>query len=357
HGIEQHCLQNGAQATGARLALHGTVSDRFERIVPELELRAFHLEEAPVLLGEGVLRVRQNGYERGHIQLIERCHYREPTDELRYQAVLDEILGLHVVEQVAAMRTHVDGAHIGGEADAALLRAVENDLLQAREGPTADEENVARVDLQEFLLWMLATTLRRHRGNGALDELQQRLLHALAGDVAGDRGVVGLARDLVDLVDVDDAGLRLLDVVVALLQQLLDDVLDVFADVAGLGQSRGIRDRERHVEQASERLGEQRLATAGGTDEQDVALGDLDVFLRPAGARTGLQPLVMVVDRDREHFLGALLADHVFVEDLLDLVGLRQLVARALGAILELLTNDVVAQLHAFVADEHGGAG
>src|SRR6185437_4510975 len=109
HGIEQHCLQNGAQATGARLALHGTVSDRFERIVPELELRAFHLEEAPVLLGEGVLRVRQNGYERGHIQLIERCHYREPTDELRYQAVLDEILGLHVVEQVAAMRTHVDG--------------------------------------------------------------------------------------------------------------------------------------------------------------------------------------------------------------------------------------------------------
>src|SRR6185437_9742831 len=71
----------------------------------------------------------------------------------------------------------------------------------------------------------------------------------------------------------------------------------------------------------------------------------------------GLQPLVMVVDRDREHFLGALLADHVFVEDLLDLVGLRQLVARALGAILELLTNDVVTQLHAFVADEHGGAG
>jgi len=36
-------------------------------------------------------------------------------------------------------------------------------------------------------------------------KLQQRLLHAFAGHVPGDRGVVGLARDLVDLVDIDDA--------------------------------------------------------------------------------------------------------------------------------------------------------
>ena len=54
----------------------------------------------------------------------------------------------------------------------------------------------------------------------ALDDLEQRLLHALARDVARDRRVVALARDLVDLVDVDDAALRLLDVVVGVLQQL-----------------------------------------------------------------------------------------------------------------------------------------
>jgi hypothetical protein len=71
---------------------------------------------------------------------------------------------------------------------------------------------------------------------GALEDLQQRLLHALAGDVAGDRRVVALARDLVDLVDVDDAPLGPLDVVVGGLQQLEDDVLDVLADVAGLGE-------------------------------------------------------------------------------------------------------------------------
>src|SRR5690606_37510267 len=100
-------------------------------------------------------------------------------------------------------RVHV--AYFGREADAALLRAVQDDLLETRERTTADEQNVRGVDLQEFLLRVLASALRRHRGDRALDQLQQRLLHALARDIARDRRVVGLARDLVDLVDVDDA--------------------------------------------------------------------------------------------------------------------------------------------------------
>src|SRR6185503_8123124 len=156
----------------------------------------------------------------------------QAADEFRNEAVLDEVFRLHVMEQVAAMRAQVDRAHIGGEADAALLRAVEDDLLEAGEGAAADEENVRRVDLQEFLLGVLAAALRRDRSDRAFDELEQRLLHAFTGHVTRDRRVVRLARDLVDLVDVDDAGLRLLDVVVALLEQLLNDVLDVLTDVA-----------------------------------------------------------------------------------------------------------------------------
>src|SRR4029453_11158261 len=155
---------------------------------------------------------------------------------------------------------------------AGFLRAIQNDLLEAREGTAADEQDVGRVDLQELLLRMLATALRRHRRDRAFDQLEQRLLHAFARNVARDRRVVRLARDLVDLVDVDDAGLRLLDVVVALLQQLLNDVLALLADVTVFGQRRGVGDRERHVEQPRERLGEQRLAAARRTDQQDVAL-------------------------------------------------------------------------------------
>ena len=49
---------------------------------------------------------------------------------------------------------------------------------------------------------MLAPALRRHIRGCALHELEQRLLHALARDVADDRRVVGYAGNLVDLVDV-----------------------------------------------------------------------------------------------------------------------------------------------------------
>ena len=126
---------------------------------------------------------------------------------------------------------------------------------------------------------VLAPALRRHRGGRPLEDLQQRLLHAFAGDVAGDRRVVGLARDLVDLVDVDDPGFGLFDVVVGGLDQLQQDVLDVLADVAGLGQRGRVGDREGDVEDAGEGLGEQRLAAAGRAEQHDVRLLQLDLGL------------------------------------------------------------------------------
>jgi hypothetical protein len=65
---------------------------------------------------------------------------------------------------------------------------------------------------------MLAAALRRHARDRAHHDLEQSLLHALARHVAGDRGIVGFAGDLIDLVDVDNAVLRALDVVVGGLQ-------------------------------------------------------------------------------------------------------------------------------------------
>ena len=60
----------------------------------------------------------------------------------------------------------------------------------------------------------------RHRSLGALEDLQQRLLNAFAGNVARDRRVLALCVDLGDLVDVDDARLGALDVEVGGLDQL-----------------------------------------------------------------------------------------------------------------------------------------
>ena len=222
-----------------------------------------------------------------------------------------------------------------------------DDRLQAGERAAADEEDVRRVDREELLVRVLAPALRGHRRDGALEDLQERLLHALARDVARDRRVVRLARDLVDLVDVDDPGLGLLDVEVGGLDQLEQDVLDVLAHVTGLGQGGRVGDRERDVEDARERLREQRLAAARRAEHEDVRLRELDVGV----LRRHAHALVVVVDRHRERALGLFLADDVVVQDGVDLLRARQVAEVELRGRRELLIDDLVAEVDALVAD------
>ena len=94
---------------------------------------------------------------------------------------------------------------------------------------------------------MLASALRGNAGHRAFDQLQQGLLDALARYVTGDGGVIRLAGDFVDLIDVNDAALGALHVVLAALQQFLDDVFNVFAHITGFGQGGGVGHHERHV--------------------------------------------------------------------------------------------------------------
>ena len=107
-------------------------------------------------------------------------------------------------------------------------------------------------------------------------------------DVARDGDVLGLARDLVNLVNINDAALGALHVVIGVLQQAQDDVLHVLAHVAGLGERGGVGDGEGHIEDLRQRARQQRLARTGRADHQDVALLDLDVGVRfVAGAALG----------------------------------------------------------------------
>ena len=144
-----------------------------------------------------------------------------------------------------------------------IADALLDDFVEADEGAAADEQNLLGVDLDVFLVRMLAAALRRDIAGAAFENFQQRLLHAFAGNVARDGDVVGLAADLVDLVDVNDADLGALHVVIGVLQQAQDDVLHVLADVAGFGQRGRIGDAKRHIENLRQGLGEQRLAGAG----------------------------------------------------------------------------------------------
>ena len=244
------------------------------------------------------------------------------------------------------------------EADALLADAALDDRLEAGERSAEDEQHVGGVDRDELLVRVLAATLRRHRRLRAFEDLEQRLLHALTRHVAGDRRVLALAGDLVDLVDVDDAGLGPLGVEVGGLDQLEEDVLDVLADVAGLGERGGVGDGERHVEHPGQRLGEVRLAAPGGAEQQDVRLLELDVVAAAdVGRLLVLDPLVVVVDGDREDLLGLVLADHVVVEEGPDLARVGQVLEAELTGVGDVFLDDLVAEVDALVADVHAGAG
>src|SRR5262245_7377146 len=99
-----------------------------------------------------------------------------------------------------------------------------------------------------------------------------------------------------------DAALGPLDIIVGRLQQLEDDVLDVLADIASCGESWRIGHGERHIENARQRLRQQRLSGAGRTDQQDVGLGEFYVVV----LGVMVEPLVVIVHRDREHLLGVI---------------------------------------------------
>src|SRR6185312_6770861 len=247
--------------------------------------------------------------------------------------------------------------HVGFEAQRLLAGAALDLLLEPDERAAADEENVRGVDLEELLVRVLAAALGRHVGDSALENLEQRLLHAFAGDIARDRRVLVLAADLVDLVDVDDPLLAFLDVAAGGLEQLQDDVLDILTHVAGLGQRCRVDNREGDREEFGEGLCEQGLAGAGRADEQDVRLGELDL-VAAAGLLLDFDPLVVVVDRDRELLLGLFLADDVFVQELLDFLGHRKGGAGAAARLEAIVVrDDVVADLDAFIADEYRRAG
>ena len=178
-----------------------------EGVLAEDQLHVVQLEHPAVLLDQGVLGLDQDPDQGRPVQVGDRPDHRQPADELGDQPELEQVLGQHLGQQVA-LAPVLGPADVGPEADALPAQAAVDDPVQAGEGPAADEQDVGGVDLDELLVGVLAPALGRDRGGGPFQDLEQRLLHALARHVPGDRRVLALAGDLVDLVDVDDARSR-----------------------------------------------------------------------------------------------------------------------------------------------------
>ena len=195
---------------------------------------------------------------------------------------------------------------------------------------------------------MLAAAGGRNACHRALKNLKQRLLNALARNIAGDGEILGLAGDLVDLVHVDNADLRALDIAIGGIDELEQDVLHVLAHVASLGERGGVGDGKRHFQDARKRLGEQGLTGTGGTEQQNVGLGKLHlvhivVELRVQAVVKGRKrsaaldhAAVMVVHGNRHGALGVFLAHDIGRKLVIDLVRRRHMRNDLAGVVLEL---------------------
>ena len=77
-------------------------------------------------------------------------------------------------------------AQFSAETDAAGTHAGCDAVVNIVEGASHNEENVRGINLNIRMCRVLASALRRYGRHGALNNLQQRLLHAFTGHVTGD---------------------------------------------------------------------------------------------------------------------------------------------------------------------------
>ena len=196
---------------------------------------------------------------------------------------------------------------------------------------------------------MLPTALRRDIGHGSLQDLQQRLLHALAGHIPGNRGILTLPGDLIDLIHIDDAALGQLNIIVGSLHQAQKDILHVVAHIARLCQRGGVSNGKGHLQDTGQRLCEEGLAAAGGSYEQNVALLKLHII-----STAEVDTLIVIVYRHREGHFGVFLADDILVQHIPDLFGSRDHIGNIRALLLHVVSGilqDTHAELDAFVAD------
>src|SRR5205085_1256055 len=99
--------------------------------------------------------------EGGLVEILKRGNDRQMAHELGNETIFQEVLRFDLAEDFAR-RAILRRKNIGAEADRGQPPARRDDLLKPIEGAASHEQDVRGVDLHELLLWMLASTLRRH---------------------------------------------------------------------------------------------------------------------------------------------------------------------------------------------------
>src|SRR5690606_16352961 len=148
HDVEHRLFQDSAQTARSALSLQRLSGHGGQCVLRELQLHPVHLEQFLELLHQTVPRSGQDVDQSILGELVQRGQHRQAPDELRDQPELQQIFRLHLGQKLAQLHllTTLD---IGPEAQTRLTQPALYDLVQAHEGSTTDEQDIAGVDLEE----------------------------------------------------------------------------------------------------------------------------------------------------------------------------------------------------------------
>ena len=272
HHLKHDRFKDSSKSTGASLPLDRLFSDGQKSSLGEPQLHVLHLEEFLVLLGKRVLRLDKDLDKRALIEVIQHSDHRKTSDKLWNKSELEKVLRLYLREQGSCLFLfrYLLRFNVSAESEFLLSNAATDDIFKPYERPSHDEEDVARINLEEFLLRVLTATLWRNARDGSLKHLKESLLHTLTRHITGYGWILSFARNFIDLVDIHNSALSLLNIVVSVLEKIKDDILNVLSDVTSLCEGCRVRDRKRNLEDSGERLSQERLTGTSWSDQEDV---------------------------------------------------------------------------------------
>ena len=230
HYGEHDVFKNCTQSSCARVAEDGKMCNFFKCIFVEFKFNIIHFEKAHVLLYKRIFGLGKDAYHRFLGKLFKRHNYWNPADEFGNESELKQILGQDVLKGFADILFDI-GANIRTEAHVLFARAFLNNVFNSRKCAAADEQDICCVYLNELLMRVLPAALRGDGGNGAFKNFQQSLLNTLARYIACNGRVFALAGNFIDFIDVYNAFLCALNIIVAGLQKLEQNVFNILAEI------------------------------------------------------------------------------------------------------------------------------
>jgi len=165
---------------------------------------------------------------------------------------------------------------------------------------------------------------------GLFHQFEEVALDAGAGDIGSD--AVARRGDFIDLVEVDDAIFRQIEIPVGFADQIANQFLDITADIAGLAELGGIAFDERDTDLFGDQFDQIGLADTGGPDHQHIAFDIADQLTQSVDAGFQFHAVEVGADLGGEHLNGLSLPHDKLPQILFQLGGFEVEIDQAIKA-------------------------